>query len=472
MPLMVPPSDFVVEAQRALRQLLDGIGGTDWLDAGAVAFTGEEPELGSPHRMVAASAAALAATAAGAARRWHRATGAGQDIDIDGLHAACGLCTNFFQRQNGHAVPPLSLQRELKADFYPTSDGRWFYLTGSYHHLRDGALELLDCANTKAAIGKAVSRRHSSELEQAFVERGLTGAVVRSVDEWREQPQGRWLANAPVIAIERIGDSAAEPPRSRRRPLDDLRVLDAAHVIAGPVAARTLAEHGAEVLRVSSPLQPDPVLQVLDTGIGKRNAYIDFRSEDDSARLRELVRRADVFVQSWKPTSLERAGFGPAALAALRPGLIYLSVSAYGDGPWAERKGFDQVAQASSGVALTEGGGERPRLVPTHLLNDYLSAYLGAAGVMAALERRAVEGGSYHVKVSLCRTAMWVQDLGLRKVGDGVVHIDKLRPVLVSQLSPFGVIERMDPVARMSATPAHWTLPPAPLGAHMPAWLG
>ncbi|MES2188443.1 MAG: CoA transferase, partial [Pseudomonadota bacterium] len=442
-------SDFSTEAGQALRELLAGIGGSRWLEAAPVAFSGQEPEFGSPHRMVTATAAALGATAAGAAQRWARASGQKQSIGIDALHAACGLCSNYFQRQNGHPVPPLGLQRELKAGFYATADQRWFYLTGSYPHLRDGALELLDCANTPAAIGRAVALRQSAELEEAFAARGLTGITTRSTGEWRRHPQGALLACSPVISIEKIGDSPAEPPRSRRRPLDDLRVIDAAHVIAGPVAARTLAEHGAEVLRVSSPLQPDPLLQLLDTGIGKRNAYIDLRAADDAARLRELVRRADVFVQSWKPTSLDRLGFGPQALAQLRPGLIYLSVSAFGDGPWAERKGFDQIAQAVTGIALTEGGGGdggKPRLVPTHLLNDFLSAYLGAAGVMAALERRATEGGSWHVRVSLARSAMYVQDLGLRTPGADVVHIDKLKPVLVSHDSPFGIIERMDPV--------------------------
>ena len=472
---MSQPTAFPDAATTALNDLLAGLGASGWRNAAPVQYSGQPPEFGSRHRLVTATAAALGAAAAGAAQRWFRATGTGQDIAIDALHAACGLCPNYFQRQNGKPVPPLGLQRELKAGFYPTADGRWFYITGSYSHLRDGALQVLDCANNVEAITRATSRRQSFDMEEAFAAAGLTGIVPRSAEEWRAHPQGAQLARTAVITLEKIGDSAPEAPRARRRPLDDIRVIDAAHVIAGPTAARTLGEHGAQVLRVSSPLQPDPLLQLLDTGIGKRNAYIDLHDAADADTLRGLVRSADVFVQSWKPASLDRLGFGPQQLAALRPGLVYLSVSAFGDGVWAERKGFDQIAQAATGIAITEAGGGgagKPKLVPTHLLNDFISGYLGAAGVLAALERRATEGGSWHVKVSLARTGMWVQDLGLRTPGPDTVHIDQLTPRLVSHDSPFGIIERMDPVARLSATPAHWTLPPAPLGAHMPVWLG
>jgi crotonobetainyl-CoA:carnitine CoA-transferase CaiB-like acyl-CoA transferase len=464
---------FSAGAQQALNGLLGELGMTDRLGVSEFCFTGEEPPLATPHRITMAAAVATAAAAAGAARRWSRSGQPAQTLTVDSMQAACSLNPANYQRQHGFRMPALSLARELKAAFYETADGRWFFPIGSYPHLRDGVLALLGCPNTEQALAAAIKGRHSDELEESFHAHGLPGVHARSSEEWRQHPQGRALALAPVISIEKIADSAPEPGRPQRRPLDDLRVLDVSHVIAGPATARTLGEHGAEVLRISSPLQPDPIPQILDTGIGKRNAYLDLQVPDDLTRFRGLAERADVFVQSWRTGSLDARGLGPVDLARLRPGIIYVSVNAFGfEGPWANRKGFEQLGQAASGIAITEGehAGTKPRVVPTYLLNDYLTAYLAAAGAMAALDRRATEGGSYHVKVSLARTSMWVQSLGLAALPASPCSIDDLSPDLQTRSSPFGMLEQLAPVARLSATPAHWSLPPAPLGSDAPVW--
>lgn len=471
--MSLPRDTFSSEAQQALNGLLGELGLADGLGVSEFRFTGQEPPLATPHRITVAAAAATAAAAAGAARRWSRHGGAPQTLTVDAMQAACSLNPANYQRQYGYRMPALSLARELKAAFYETADGRWFFPIGSYPHLRDGVLALLGCPNTEEALAAAIKRWRADELEEAFHAHGLPGVHARSSDEWRQHPQGRALALAPVISVEKIADSAPEPANPRRRPLDDLRVLDMAHVIAGPAAARTLGEHGAEVLRISSNLQPDPIPQILDTGLGKRNAYLDLLQSADLARLRGLAERTDVFVQSWRTGSLDARGLGPADLARLRPGIVYVSVNAFGfEGPWANRKGFEQLGQAVSGIAITEGehAGGKPRVVPTYLLNDYLTAYLAAAGAMAALDRRAVEGGSYHVKVSLARTSMWVQSLGLAALPAAPRSIDDLLPDLQTRSSPFGMLEQLAPVARLSATPAHWSLPPSPLGSDAPVW--
>jgi hypothetical protein len=406
---------------------------------------------------------------------WHMASGQHQTIGIDWMQAASSLNPGHFQKQSGYALPALSLLTELKADFYKTRDDRWFFPIGSYPHLRDGVLDLLQCANSAEALSNAIGRWDASELEEAFARHKLPGVYARSTEEWLEHPQGKLLAGKPVIDVQKIGDSDPEPPRARTRPLDGIRVLDLGHVIAGPIVARSLAEHGADVLRVTAPMIQDPFRQTIDTNIGKRSAFLDFDDSVDMMKARELINGADVVVQSWRPGSMENRGLGASSAAAIRPGVIYVTVTAFGDeGPWGSRGGFEQLGQAISGISIREGGADRPRIVPTYLLNDYLTGYLGAAGVMVALIRRAQEGGSYHVKVSLAKTSMWVQSLGLNDSFDPGAprrhFAEGLNPALETRQSAYGPLEQLPPVAQFCRTRAHWALPPAPNGAHPPTW--
>ncbi len=215
----------------------------------------------------------------------------------------------------------------------------------------------------------------------------------------------------------RIGDAAREPlpgPRAVERgarPLSGVRVLDLTRVLAGPTCARTLAEHGAEVLHVRSPKLPSIEPFVIDTNPGKRSCYLELDRREEVAQLRALVRDAHVFSQGYRPGALARRGFAPEALTQLRPGIIVVSIDCYGhDGPFAGRPGWEQLAQTVTGMAHEHAGDKHPALVPA-AINDYTTGYLGALGVMCALARRASEGGSWHVRVSLARTAMWIMSL-------------------------------------------------------------
>ncbi len=465
----VPSAGFSSDAQTALAHLTACLA----LDTSAadLRFCGEAPRLDSHHQLVAAQAAAIAAVAHGVASRWRDAKDCRQAVEIDALQAASSLNPAYFQRQNGHSIAMASLARELKAAFYRTADGRWFFPIGSYPHLRDAVLALLNCPNTPEALGASIGRWEAQKLEDAFASARLPGVFARSPEEWAAHPQGRAMWAEPVVSIEKIGESEPEAVHPDRRPLDDLRILDVSHVIAGPVVARTFAEHGADVLRISSPMQPDPPAMTIDTGIGKRCAFIDLTLKQDAQRLRDLAAKADVFVQSWAPGSLDRRGLAAEQLAGLRPGIIYVSVSCFGfSGPWAGRKGFEQLGQTASGICVTDARDGKPRVVPTNLLNDYLTGYLGTAGALAALARRARDGGSYHVKVSLTRTSMWVQQLGLRTIAAQLQTLDDFRPRLQQRFSAFGMLEQLGPVAQFSATPAAWVLPPAPLGSSPPSW--
>lgn len=463
------------DARRAVQALWPAAPGGPANLADRLHLMGEMPEVRSPHRLALASASAVGAYAVGVTQWWERMTGRPQSVAIDWTQAYCALNPGHFQEQNGYVLPALSLLSELKADFYRTADGRWFFPIGSYPHLRDGVLDLLQCANSPQALADAIGRWQADELEAAFDERRLPGNYARSAEQWRAHPQGALLAGSPTVQVERIGDAPPEPPRVHARPLGGLRVLDAGHVIAGPVIARSLAEHGAQVLRVDSPHKQDPFRQTVDTNIGKRVAFLDLDGPRDLSTFRHLLANADVMVQSWRHGSLARKGLGPDDAARIRPGIIYVSVTAFGDeGPWASRAGFEQLGQVVTGICATEGGAGRPRMVPTYLLNDYLTGYLGAAGVMQALLRRAEEGGSYHVKVSLAATSMWVQSLGLtgRPAGEPGPHFATgLQPVLEQRESCYGCLTQLPPVAQFSETPARWDLPPVPNGAHRAAWL-
>ncbi len=464
-------SSFAADSMAATKGLLESAGSLAALNSAALSFQGEAPHLSTRHRIVVAQAAAVASVAALVADRWHQATGEGQEIVIDALQAACSLNSPNFQRQNGYRISPNLIVKELKSDFYRTADGRWFFPCGFYPDLRDGALELLGCPNTSDAISQSIAAWHADDLELAFGKLGLTGNYVRTAQEWASHPQGQALAAVPTIVIEKIGDSEPEPQACRERPLDDVRVLDMAHVIAGPVVSRTLAEHGAGVLRLSPPTRPDIQSLVMDTGIGKRSAYIDLSQKGDVDKLLGLLPKADVFVESWRPEGMANHGLAPVDVARHRPGIVYVSVSCFGfNGPWAGRKGFEQLAQSVSGVAVTEGESGLPRFVPTQLLTDYMTGYLGAVGALAALRRRSAEGGSYHVKVSLARTSMWIQSLGLQDIPSKAADFDALAPLMDSRDSPFGRLRQLAPVAQFSKTPAYWSSPPSLLGSHPASW--
>jgi crotonobetainyl-CoA:carnitine CoA-transferase CaiB-like acyl-CoA transferase len=468
---------FNDKANTELSKVLDTMGIDRAAGPGSVRFTGTEPNYDSPHQITMGGAVAVAANASAVAALWRHATGRPQDIEIDLTQAAAAVYPTFFQKQNGFPIPELTLQRELKTAFYETADGRWFFPTGSYPHLRNGVLDVLECPNNSAAIAKAVSKWKGLDLEEVFAEKKLTGAMARTTEEWRAHPQGQALAAMPLIDIEKIGDSEPMPRTGAKRPLAGLRVVDMAHVIAGPVVTRTLAEQGAEVIRLSSPFQPEAMHHIFETGFGKRNAFLELKTAEGVETLRRLCKDADVFVDSWRPGSLAAAGFSPQELAKLRPGIIYVSVSAFGlTGPWSHKGGFEQLGQTVSGIAHTEGGDGMPKLVPTRLLNDYITAYLGAAGATAALLRRAQEGGSYHVRVSLTRISMWVQSMGFRSEADRrsreIIKPPLLNPVLERRESPLGVIEHLGPVAQYSETKGHWDLTPSLLGAQLPQWQG
>lgn len=458
---------------QAVNTLLSELGLAHADTARTLQVTGSDPVVPTPFALGCAASAALGAQGIAIAEIWKLRGGRAQHVSVNAARAVVpGLYAVAAVAQNGHSVQ----LGYAPVGFYRTGDERHVYLVGSQYRSQEryGILETLACGNTPEAVARAVSGWKAQDLEDVLEARGLpAGVMVRSAEEWRGHPQGRWLAQQPVVSIEKIADSRPEPFAPAARPLSNLRVLDMTHVMAGPVASRMLAEQGAEVLHVFPPNRSYRLVMTFDTDIGKRSAFIDMERPGDLERLQDLAGDADVFVQSWRPGRLERRGLSPAALAARRPGLIYVSVSAYGDGgPWGLRGGYDPLAQSATGIALSQGSAADPQLVPAGAITSYLSGYLAAAGALAALIRRAAEGGSYHVRVSLARTAMWAQGLGPVAGAHAHIAMPHLNPSHLMNLhSTFGHLRVAAPIIQYSETPGYWERPPEPVGASTPNWL-
>lgn len=463
-----------------LRQLLtmlqlptDGIGKS-------IRLRGADPVVPSRYPVGLASASALAANAVGI-MEIGKLRGIGeQTAEVDLLRAAVpGLRSSSVTKRDGRRISG-SWPAHEKQVFFRTKDGRMMYLMrhGVYYEHLAKLLTFLDASPSSESIAKAVAKWNAHDLEEALAERRLMGTIVRTRDEWLASPQGKHLNGKVPVEIEKIGDSDPMPFTPAERPLDGIRVVDMAHVLAGPITSRLMAEQGAKVLHVSSPLQQDPVQVMVDTGFGKRNTYIDLNTEGDLEILKGLIKDADVFAHSWRPGSLDRRGLSPSALAKLKPGIIYVSVSCYGyDGPWAERAGYDPLGQVASGYAAGEGSTDEPIMASTFTLNDYLAAYTAAAGVNAALLRRAKEGGSYHVKSSLTCASMYVTQLGELPreywsdgpKGVATLPLPKPEDMMITK-TPYGEIEHPKPIIEYSKTKSYWTLPPEPAGASAATW--
>lgn len=452
------------------------------LNGTAIRITGNDPVLPTRFALAETAASVLAAVGGMAAILWQSRGGASQRIDVDVQRTAAALNSFRYHRIVGGMDPAESFAARDNGStaIYKTRDGRFFHTHGSFNP--DDMVSALGVTDqTPAKIAAAVIQRNGLELEDEMAERGFCGAMIRSAQQWGEHPHGQALADSPLVEIIKIGDSPIEPlppialaAKAKTRPLSDIRVMDLTRVLAGPTCARTMAEHGADVLRISSAGVPTFDFFDMDTGHGKRSAYLDLKKREEHAILSELLSGADIFSEGYRPGVMDRLGFGPDACHATRPGIVCVSINCYGyRGPFASRPGWEQLGQSVSGMAFEEGAPDAPRLVPAAAC-DYTTGYLAAFGALVALHRRATEGGSYHVRVSLARTGMWYLDqdrVGADVVLPGELTREKARPWTVETQTPWGRMAHLAPVVQMSQTPPRWRLPSPKTGADVPQWL-
>jgi len=438
----------------------------------AVTLTGDEPQLPSSFRVAAAAQVSVAATGLAAAEIWKLRSGQSQDVTVDMRHAVVECRSERYLRVDDKPPPPAW---DAIAGVYKTRDQRFVRLHTNFRHHRDAVCQVLNCKPERDEVQAALMQWDGEAFETAAYAAGGVVAMMRSHDEWSATPHAKALAELPLITIEKIGDAAPKPWPKGDRPLAGIRVLDLSRVIAGPVAGRTLAAHGADVLLISGGDLPAIPWLTIDTGRGKLTSFVELKSEQGREVFRNLLAEADIVSQGYRPSAIAGLGFAPEQAARINPGVVYVTLSAYGHaGPWGERRGFDSLVQTSTGFNHAEGqaaGVDGPKELPAQML-DHATGYFMAFGAMMAKARQSREGGSWHVRVSLAQTGRWLWNLG--RVADGFKTEDlkgETVTLLIEEVaSGFGALRSVRHSALLSKTPAFWARPAMPLGSHPPQW--
>ena len=447
-------------------------------EAGEVTITGNDPVFPARFRIGETTATILAGVGVAVTDIHEMKTGRRQKVAIDVRHAAATCQSSKLMTRlepgGGWKTVQSPFMEHMRSITQPwrTRDGRWYLPHFNLPHLHDRVIGVLKCESNADAVSRAVAQWDSHDLEEAVAAARACGSIVRSNSEWLAHPHGKMLSGKPLVEITKIGDSDPVPFARNGRPLSGVRVLDLTRILAGPIAARTLAEHGADVVMVAAQHLPQVPEHVMDTSHGKRSCFLNLTRAEDVATIKKLVRSADVFSQGYRPGIMDGLGLDPEQLAKERPGIIYLSVSCYGHGgPFSSRGGWEQIAQCTTGICL-DNGDERPRLLPASAC-DYTTGYNGAYGVLLALARRAREGGSYHVRVSLCRSGMYIYKQGHVRYPETEMGLTRaeLESIMIESKGGHGTLKHLAPVLSLSETRPYWDKPSPVLGSSRPEWL-
>jgi crotonobetainyl-CoA:carnitine CoA-transferase CaiB-like acyl-CoA transferase len=479
-PAASPEFDF----HSAVDQVLSDVGLTAQDSGGKLSFYGHDPIVPSAFKFGAMAAVGLAARSVALAALWKSRTGEGQDIHVDvrkALRRFCGFFEGKWETVNGRS--PLLLPRdnpffELPL-FRTTRDGRHVVSLNIYPGLQARALNFLRCSNSTESIGNAVLQWRAEELEAAGAEAGLVFAMVRTNEEFRNEPQyTEVLSEMPLITLEKIGESEPVPlKRSAKTPLEGIRALGFGHVIAGAGIGRDLAYYGADVLNIWRPHDAEIEAFAWDVQVGMRSTLLD-GSKEDRATFDRLLKNADVFFSNRRPGYLERYGLTAEELCQKKPGLIHAKVVLHGErGPWSNRVGFDEIGAAVSGLFSIEGTPTQPKSPAIIPICDNVVGWLGTVGVLEALRRRAAEGGSYRVVVSLTRTVLWLFSMGIfdkgyaqETAGSSDEHT-YVAPDLFTAETPLGTYQGFTDQVVLSRTPGAFRTVLVPRGSSKPEWL-
>lgn len=471
MPNIVPTPSSTVPAPRVLADL--------WLAAGLPAAALETaelppaaPALPSSFAVTTAAQASLAAAALASAELAVQRGALRAPVRVEATQAALASLAWFtLDGREPELWDPLS-------GLYRTADG-WARVHANFAHHRDRALSVLGLppgpGTPRDAVAAALQRWRAEDYEAAATEAGAVVAAVRTAAAWNAHSQAAALAGQPVVRIERIGDAAPRPPAAWREgqpPLAGCRVLELARILAGPVAGRTLALHGADVLLVNAPHLPN-ISALAETSRGKRSALLDLRTRLDADTLRALLRGADIVLQAYRPGALAAHGLDAPALAEAVPGIVCASLSAYGpEGPWRGRRGFDSLVQSATGLNTDEAeafGSATPRALPLQML-DMAAGYLLAFGAQAARWHQAREGGSWHVQVSLAGVGRWLRSLGRDGEAGRSVVPQALESWVDEQASGFGRLRFVRHPAQFGGLPLPPARPAVRPGHDAPVW--
>ena len=397
-------------------------------------------------------------------------------LETQGHKAPCVTVNRVLaSRWYGQSIQPIGWEMpplwDAVAGLYQCKTG-WIRLHTNLPHHRQAALSVLNAAPKREAVAQACLSWRAEELEAAIAQAGGVAAMMRTADEWAAHPQGQAVAREPLI--DWLSPRKTTPKSwaaTLARPLNGLKVLDLTRVLAGPVATRTLAGFGAEVLRIDPPDWEEPNV-IPDVTLGKRCARLDLRQPEGRARFEALLAGADILIHGYRNGALEGLGYGLEARQALNPALIEVSLNAYGwTGPWAKRRGFDSLVQMACGIAeagmrWAEAAGPMP--LPVQAL-DHATGYLMAAATLQLLAN-AARGDTRNAQLSLARTAV----LLMRNAQTNTTPIS-LAPALTDfgptpEATPWGAARRLKPALLVAGSPMHWARPACALGANAPSW--
>ncbi|KAF1851406.1 CoA-transferase family III [Cucurbitaria berberidis CBS 394.84] len=323
-----------------------------------------------------------------------------------------------------------SLYRSSATNIYRCKDGRYFHLHGSMNP--DPTLDSIGLPYNKdvaspeeswAPFEEKLEQIDSQEMQRLASDvYKQAGTICWTPEEFKQSEHGKANAHVGLYEIHAVKNEKQPPswwPSTietyARRPLAGLKVVDLTRVIAAPAVTRGLAELGASVMRVTAEHITDMSNLHIDLNWGKWNAYLDFRKEEDREKLRALVQEADVVVQGYRPSVLDKYGFSLDGLLELTKdrelGLIVVRENCYGwNGPWAYRSGWQQISDACCGVSTQFGramGNDEP-VTPVFPNSDYCTGTVGVIAVLNAILRRGVEGGSYKVDLALNYYSQWL----------------------------------------------------------------
>jgi crotonobetainyl-CoA:carnitine CoA-transferase CaiB-like acyl-CoA transferase len=475
-------SDFDLHA--AVDDVLKNVGLSTADSGGKITFYGRDPIIPSPFRFGGMAAIGLAAKAVAVAALWRDRTGEGQDISVDvrkALRRFSGFYDLKWELINGRppaVTDPMNPFLELPL-FRETRDGRHIVALNIYPKSGARALKFLKSGVSVESLNNAIAQWNADDLESAASDEGLVFAKVRTFEEFRKEPQyTEVIAGMPLISVEKIGESEPVPfKKSAVSPLDGIRAFGMGHVIAGSAMGRDLALHGADVLNIWRPDDTEIDGFALDTQVGMRSTILD-TSPEDRAKFDELLKDADIFFANRRPGYLERNGLDVETLTAKKPGLIHAQVLLHGDrGSWKNRPGFDEIGAAVTGIFTIEGTPTHPSSPPIIPIVDNIVGWIGTIGILAALRRRAVEGGSYRVTVSLTRTVLWLMSLGIfdkayarATAGSSDEHAN-IAPDLFTAETPLGTYQGMTDQVVLSKTPGSFRTVLVPRGSSKPEWL-
>jgi hypothetical protein len=413
------------------------------------------------------AAAAVGAAGAAVADLMTTAFGAPAPVQVDRILAShwCG----FSIRPVGWALP--SPWDPIAGD-YAAADG-WIRLHTNAPHHRAAALAVLGVPADKQAVAAAVQGWSASELESAIIDNRGCAAVMRSLEQWQRHPQGAAVSAEPLLHAQATPDvGAALHLTNPTRPLEGIRVLDLTRVLAGPVATRFLAGFGAQVLRIDPPNWDEPAV-VPDVTLGKRCARLDLRRPTGRNTLLALLDHTDVLVHGYRPDALAQLGLDAPLRRARRPGLVDVSLDAYGwSGPWRLRRGFDSLVQMSAGIAeagMRIQGRDRPTPLPVQGL-DHVAGYLLAAMAVHGLSQRLQNRQGFEGRTSLARVAALLTSVPAAAVPDTLTPADEGDFSSGIEASDFGPARRLRSPLTVADLPLRWDRPAARLGSSGATW--